>query len=169
MNVSAWPYICTLYLVQQDTIRYHKKLIDWLIDYCFAPSELYFSCIQDDNTFNNILNYIEMRDGMGELGQLLMRATENNGELDRDEKNCLLQRLQSTYSFLNLQKRSLAWRERGLLQTRYPPWSTVSGFPYYNLTTSPIERALHIHYPGTHWLAVLWLWALGIFTSTHLM
>ena len=32
------------------------KLIDWLIDYCFAPSKQYFSYFQDENKTNNIYN-----------------------------------------------------------------------------------------------------------------
>jgi len=42
-----------------------------LIDYCLTCTKLYFSYIQDENTFNNNKNYIEMREEIGQPVRLL--------------------------------------------------------------------------------------------------
>jgi len=54
--------------------------------------------------------------------------------------------------FRNLQKRSLAGKERGTLQTRYP-YGPQSGFPFYSRTT-PLDRTPPIRHQWTHWRAL---------------
>jgi hypothetical protein len=69
--------------------------------------------------------------------------------------------------FRNLQKRSLAYRGRDNLQTRYTHYSPWFGFPYYNLTTHRIERPSPQGHYGFHsfpvvdWFCLfIYLWVL---------
>ena len=60
-----------------------SRQADWLIDFCLTSSEQYFSYIQDENKFHNTnvhKNYIEMREGKGQLSQRLLTATKKSME-----------------------------------------------------------------------------------------
>jgi len=93
---------------------------DWLIDYFLMSSKQYFRCIQDENSEFNI----EMTEGMGLPDQQLLTATEKEWRV-----------------FQNLQQRSLACKEHGILQTCYPLWSTVRLSVYYNSKIIVIAEA----------------------------
>ena len=62
-----------------------------------------------------------MGDGMGQLGQRLLTATEKR-RIGKCQKISLLLRLRCAYSFSKSTKTCM---EHGTLQTHYPLWFTV--------------------------------------------
>ena len=123
-----------------------------LIDYCLTSSEQYFSYVQDENEFNNILNSDNKEGVIGHC--------ENMESCIRTK--CLA--YCSSYSLLNLQE---VFKVHGVLHFPNTLPNMVHGQVFRIVNWDPRRRAPPIHHHGTHWTA-LWIWALLTFTGTQL-
>lgn len=94
-----------------------------------------------------------MREGMGELGQRLLSATENMESLVETKqlvfcRGCEASSLITMFS--KSIKKAFSVQKSVTLSKYFTNYDPLSDFPYYNLTPPPppIERAPHYPPPG---------------------